>query len=73
MSFQANITVLQDFDGFKTDVVEVVSRKIQSTGRGSKTKYFISYKGKRADVFYLNKKVYDGITSGNCISLRSGF
>ena len=72
MSFHANITVLQDFDGLNPVVVEVISRKVQSTGKGTKSRYYCSYKGKNFDVFGLPRKAYN-VPTGNCISLRSGF
>jgi len=35
MSFEAKIAVLYDFDGFHANVVEIITRKVQSTGRGT--------------------------------------
>jgi len=69
MSFEAKIAVLYDFDGFRANVVEIITRKIQTTGRGSKEKRFISYKGKRQDVFTLPNCYLD--TTPFCISVRN--
>ena len=66
------IKVLTNWDGFKGDIVETISRKGRNFGdrrKGEQLRYEVSYKGKWHVVFNL-PKIY-GELSGQCINLNS--
>jgi type IV secretory pathway protease TraF len=75
MSFEATITVLKDFDGLNAQPVEVITRKIWSSGtrdrkgRPQPRRQFCSYKGETHVVFRLSESSYG--VGGFCISTRS--
>lgn len=71
MKNKVQIAVLNDFDGFKANVIEVIERVVLTTGRGSKEKKSVSYKGKRVSVFGLPLSAYD-VPVASCISVNKG-
>ena len=75
MTNKLSITVLDNFNGFKGNVIEVIERKgveiKQKNSRNSwsrTNKYSISYKGKKYSTFYLADNGYGFY--GNCITLK---